>query len=76
MLSVSTPAENKVPVKQAIVQSAVRAVLVTDSSKYGKVGTFNAVPLEALSAIVTDGGLADSVREAIGKIGIAVHIAE
>jgi DeoR/GlpR family transcriptional regulator of sugar metabolism len=76
MRGVSTPAENKVPVKQAIVQSAVRAVLVTDSSKYGKVGTFNAVPLEALSAIVTDGGLADSVRDAICKIGISVHIAD
>jgi len=76
MRGVSTPVENKVPVKQAAVQSAVRAVLVTDSGKYGKVGTFNAVPLEALSAIVTDSGLAGSVREAVGKMGIAVHIAD
>jgi DeoR/GlpR family transcriptional regulator of sugar metabolism len=75
MRGVSTPAENKVPVKQAIVKCAVKPVLVTDSSKYGKVGTFNAVPLEALGAIVTDDGLAPSVRDALTGMGIAVHIA-
>lgn len=72
---VSTPSENKVAVKRAIAQSATRSILVTDSSKYGLVGTFNAVPLEALSAIVTDAGLPESVRAEIGKRGIALHIA-
>ncbi|WP_246149224.1 DeoR/GlpR family DNA-binding transcription regulator [Skermanella pratensis] len=76
MRGVSTPAENKIPVKQAIVQSAVKAVLVTDSSKYGKVGTFNAVPLEALGAVVTDDRLAPNVRDAIARMGITVHIAD
>ncbi|WP_159997590.1 DeoR/GlpR family DNA-binding transcription regulator [Roseomonas sp. 18066] len=73
---VSTPSENKVAVKRAIAQSAARSVLVTDSSKYGRIGTFNAVPLEALSAIVIDSGLPDSVRTAIRARGIALHIAE
>ena len=73
---VSTPSENKVAVKRAITQSAVRSVLVTDSSKYGRIGTFNAVPLEALSAIVTDSGLPENVRTAITQRGIALHIAE
>ncbi|WP_419898659.1 DeoR/GlpR family DNA-binding transcription regulator [Roseomonas sp. USHLN139] len=73
---VSTPSENKVAVKRAIAQSAARSILVTDSSKYGRIGTFNAVPLEALSAIVIDSGLPDSVRTAIRARGIALHIAE
>jgi DeoR/GlpR family transcriptional regulator of sugar metabolism len=72
---VSTPSENKVAVKRAIAQSAARSILVTDSSKYGRIGTFNAVPLEALSAIVTDSGLPESVRAAIGQRGITLHIA-
>lgn len=72
---VSTPSENKVAVKRAIAQSAARSILVTDSSKYGRIGTFNAVPLEALSAIVTDSGLPESVRAAIAERGIALHIA-
>ncbi|MFC7739045.1 DeoR family transcriptional regulator [Roseomonas sp. GCM10028921] len=72
---VSTPSENKVAVKRAIAQSAARSILVTDSSKYGRIGTFNAVPLEALSAIVTDSGLPEDVRTAIHERGIALHIA-
>lgn len=72
---VSTPSESKVAVKRAIAQSAARSILVTDSSKYGRIGTFNAVPLEALSAIVTDSGLPEDVRTAIRERGIALHIA-
>lgn len=72
---ISTPAENKVAVKRAIVRSAARSVLVTDSSKYGRVGPFNAVPLEALSAIITDPGLPEDVRAAITERGIAVLVA-
>ncbi|EFH12405.1 DeoR family transcriptional regulator [Pseudoroseomonas cervicalis] len=72
---VSTPSENKVAVKRAIAQSASRSLLVTDSSKYGRIGTFNAVPLEALSAIVTDSGLPEDVRLAIRQRGVALHIA-
>lgn len=75
MRGVSTPSENKVAVKRAIAQSAEESVLVTDSTKYGKLGTFNAVPLEALSAIVTDAGLPDTVRDAIRRAGITLHIA-
>ncbi|MCQ4160641.1 DeoR/GlpR family DNA-binding transcription regulator [Roseomonas sp. GC11] len=73
---ISTPSENKVAVKQAVAQSAARSVLVTDSSKYGKIGAFNTVPLESLSAIVTDAGLPEDVRDAILRRGIALHIAQ
>lgn len=73
---VSTPSENKVAVKRAVAQSAARSILVTDSSKYGRFGTFNAVPLEALSAIVIDSGLPESVCTAIRARGIALHLAE
>lgn len=71
---VSTPAANKVAVKRAIAQSATRSVLVTDSSKYGLIGTFNAIPMETLSAIITDSGLPEGVRLAIEERGIALHL--
>src|SRR3546814_2086348 len=48
MQGISTPAEDKIVVKRAAVEQATRSVLVTDSSKYGKVGTFSSVPLKAL----------------------------
>ncbi|MFC3124944.1 DeoR family transcriptional regulator [Pseudoroseomonas globiformis] len=76
MRGVSTPSENKVAVKRAIAESAARSILVTDSSKYGRIGTFNAVPLEALSAIITDSGLPENVCTAIRQRGIALRIAE
>ncbi|MBX8827403.1 DeoR/GlpR family DNA-binding transcription regulator [Ochrobactrum sp. SFR4] len=71
---VSTPTEVKVTVKRAIMRSAARNVLVTDSSKYGLVAAYNAVPLDALTDLVTDSGLPDSARSAIANKGVTLHI--
>ncbi len=73
---VSTPSEAKVSVKRAIIRSSARNVLVTDSTKYGLVAAYNAVPLDALTDLVTDSGLPESARGAITAKGIAVHIAD
>ncbi|CUW45530.1 transcriptional regulator, DeoR family [Brucella vulpis] len=73
---VSTPSENKIAVKRAVVESAVRRVLVTDSSKYGLIGTFNAIPLDVLSAVVTDAGLPENARETITQRGVELHLVE
>ena len=53
----STPHEEKVLVKQALLEVARRRVLVSDSSKYGKYGMFRVCPLEALSDIICDAAL-------------------
>ena len=50
----SVPTEGKAIVKRSIAEHADRCVLVADSSKYGRVSTFKALPLRAFDAIVKD----------------------
>ncbi|TCP96271.1 DeoR family transcriptional regulator [Cricetibacter osteomyelitidis] len=66
----TTPDENKIPVKKAIVQSATQNVLVTDSSKYGKVATFLLFPLSVFDYIICDNGLIKNAQDAISEINI------
>ncbi len=72
---VSTPTEGKVAVKEAAVAAAAKRVLICDSSKYGKVGIFNAVALDALDLVITDDQLPDTARAALAKNGIRLLIA-
>jgi DeoR/GlpR family transcriptional regulator of sugar metabolism len=76
MQGISTPAEDKLVVKRAAVERATKSVLVTDSSKYGKIGTFASVHLEDLDVIVTDRDLPVTVRQAISERGVEVVIAD
>lgn len=64
----TTPDENKIPVKRAITQSARRSILVSDSSKYGKVATFFIFPLTAFDQIITDSDLADNAQNALNEM--------
>ena len=71
----STPDSEKSPVKKAAVSSSLKRVLLTDSSKYGKVGAFKAVPTTAMNLIITDDGLAEGAREALREQGVELIIA-
>lgn len=70
----STPTENKVMVKQALLKVARRRVLVSDSSKYGKYGMFRICPLQALTDIISDGGLAEETAEQLRGQGLQVRL--
>ncbi|MCD8349381.1 MAG: DeoR/GlpR family DNA-binding transcription regulator [Planctomycetaceae bacterium] len=72
----STPDSEKSPVKKAAVSSSVKRVLLTDSSKYGKLGAFKAVPTTSLNLIITDDNLAEGAREALREQGVELIIAE
>lgn len=72
---ISTPTESKVPVKRAVAASSATLVLVSDSSKYGKVGFFNAVPISECAVIVTDAGLDPRAREVLARCGPEILIA-
>ncbi len=71
---ISTPTESKVPVKKALISAAAKRILVCDSSKYGKVGIFNAIPISAIHTIITDDGLADGVRDTFRLMGVDLKI--
>lgn len=72
----STPDSEKLPVKKAAVASSVRRVLLTDSSKYGKIGAFKAVPMSSINIVITDEGLATGAREALMEQGVELMLAK
>lgn len=72
----STPDSEKSPVKKAAVASSVRRILLTDSSKYGKIGAFKAVPMSSINVVITDDGLAKGAREALEEQGVELMLAK
>lgn len=76
MRGLSTPSENKVAVKKAIVDASSRCILLCDTSKYGKVATYLALPISVFDAIITDDNLPESAREAIRLAEIKLMIAD
>ena len=75
MRYISTPTESKVPVKQAVVAASTRRILVSDATKYGKVGFLKAVSLKDIDMIITDSGLDPLVRKAMTAAGAKIVIA-
>ncbi|USE36209.1 DeoR/GlpR family DNA-binding transcription regulator [Endozoicomonas sp. SCSIO W0465] len=73
---ITTPSEDKVLVKQAIVNAALKSVLVSDSSKYGRMATFNAIALERFDSIISDSSLSETGCIEVQKRGITLHLAE
>ena len=71
----SIPDQDKSLVKKAVVESSTRRFLLSDSSKYGKVGAFKSVPLSCFDGIVTDAALPEKTREALSQQGIEVLLA-
>ncbi len=69
----STPDEGKAQVKQAVLASARRNVLVSDSSKYGKYGMFHICPLNELDDIIYDDLLPESIEEKLKLMHIVLH---
>lgn len=68
----SVPTEGKAIVKRGIAEHADRCVLVADSSKYGRVAAFKALPLRAFDAIVTDPSLPDAARDRAAAVGVSL----
>ncbi|AAU38590.1 MULTISPECIES: DeoR/GlpR family DNA-binding transcription regulator [Basfia] len=66
----TTPDENKLPVKRAILQSSNKRILVSDSSKYGKVATFQICPLSEFDVIICDSDLLENAKDAINEMRI------
>ena len=71
----TTPDEKKLAVKRAIVESSKKNILVTDSSKYGKVATFWIYGLDVFDTIVTDNELLDSVQKNIQNLNVELVLA-
>ncbi|KAA0972371.1 DeoR/GlpR transcriptional regulator [Aureimonas fodinaquatilis] len=73
-LSVTDP--GKTLVKQAANESAVRTVLLADSTKFGQRAPYAALGLDRLSIIVSDEGLSDDAKAALTAAGVEIVIAK
>lgn len=68
----STPNENKVLVKQAIVQTAQVTYLVSDATKYGRIASFHALDIDQLDGVISDKNLPETVVQELTDKGIHV----
>ncbi|MDZ5077557.1 DeoR/GlpR family DNA-binding transcription regulator [Nesterenkonia sp. HG001] len=72
----SVPSDAKTVVKRALVDNATHAYLATDSSKYGKVAAFRAVPFGAFDGLITDSDLPEAARERARDLGVELLITD
>jgi DeoR/GlpR family transcriptional regulator of sugar metabolism len=61
-------------VKEHLIRSGQRRVLLVDSGKLGRRKFAAVAPLTEIHEIVTDDGIEPEYRAALGKMGITVHI--
>lgn len=62
-------------VKRAMIRSARRVVLLTDSSKLGRSGFIKVAPLNAVQTLITDNALPPEAKDAIERMGVDVMLA-
>lgn len=67
---VSTPHEEKVLLKQTLLEISRRSVLVSDSSKFGKYGMFRVCALEQLDDIICDNHLPENIIKKLEETNI------
>lgn len=72
---ISVPSDAKQAVKKAIRAGAVRTILASDSSKYGRVASLQALKLTDFDAIICDDELPESAAEGIRDLGVSLVLA-
>ncbi|MFK3703880.1 DeoR family transcriptional regulator [Raoultella sp. BIGb0138] len=70
----STPNEDKAIVKQSVARVSEKCILLSDSSKYGKMANFLVLPLSELDLIISDVGLSGAVAQ-LADLKVAVELA-
>jgi DeoR family fructose operon transcriptional repressor len=71
----STPDGDEAATKRAIVRAAQRVVALADSSKVGVESIVRFAALEDVEVLVTDDGIEDGDRDALGAAGLEVVVA-
>ncbi|QIL21562.1 DeoR family transcriptional regulator [Thermomonas sp. HDW16] len=71
----TTHHEPEASLNHRMVERARRIVVLTDSSKFGKVSLHRIARLESVHTIITDDGINAEYREGLQKLGIEVIIA-
>lgn len=67
---ITTPDPDKVIVKHKVAEIAQKRILLSDSSKYGQIATFIAVPIDMLNQIICDHQLSEQAQKSLLKTGV------
>ncbi|MFS2223584.1 DNA-binding transcriptional repressor YgbI [Pantoea sp. B65] len=70
-----TPDEDKVIVKRTVASVSSKRVLLSDSSKYNKIATFLALPLDQFDVAITDNRLPDSAQQTLAAKALELVVA-
>ncbi len=73
---ISTPTEDRVPIKRILPDVSKRLILVADNSKYGAVATYLALPISVFDTIITDKALPSDVMMMLHNRNITLITAE
>jgi len=71
---VSHPTVSEVTMKQAMIRSARKVILLADSTCFGQESVLQVTPLRSVHQIITDDALGASVRLQLNQLGIRVMI--
>ncbi len=73
---ISTPTEDRVPIKRILPDVSKRLILVADNSKYGAVATYLALPISVFDTIITDKSLPTDITMMLHNRNITLITAE
>ena len=63
-------------IKREMIRSARQIILVTDSTKFGKISITHFAGLDQVDMVITDQGISEEYREILSNRGIALIIAD
>lgn len=72
----TTHQEAEARLNHRMVERARKVVVVSDASKFGRVGLHRIARLEEVHAVITDGGVSDEYRDGLQRMGIEVIVVE
>ncbi len=73
---ITTHFEAEAQLNRLMRQAASTTIVVTDSSKFGRICLHQIMEVEHISTVITDNGIEDEFRTRLEKSGIAVVVAE
>lgn len=73
---ITTHHEAEASLNHKMVERAKKVVVLTDSSKFGRVSLHRIVLLDRVHTVITDAGISQEYRDGLQKLGIELLIAE
>jgi DeoR family transcriptional regulator of aga operon len=73
---ITTHFEPEAQLNRLMRKTASNVIVVTDSSKFGKICLHQIVELEFVSTVITDAGIPDEYRRGLEELGIKVVVAD